>query len=241
MLKRLKHMLLPPYAKAAPTAFYRRDIGTMDVMHPMGPLSFRGETPRTAMHVGANTGQEFDAYRRYDFEQVTYVEPLPSAFKELTRRVNGHNGHLAVQALCMAQGGESVTLHVSNKGGLSSSVLGLGNVNTLHPEIEYVDHVETISTTVDEIVEEKLGGTAPELLILDTQGTEAEVLRGARKALTGRTRYVFCEISHRPLYENGCDESEITAILDEHGFVMIFKLLNRKGWGDALYVREQEA
>ena len=212
----------------------------LDVMHPMGPLSFRGERPRTAMHIGANTGQEFDAYRRFGFEQVTYVEPLPSAFQELERRIEGHAGHRAVQALCTASSGESVTLHVSNQQGLSSSVLELGNMTTLHPEIEYVEHLDLISTTVDAVVTTQLDGVGPELLILDTQGTEAEVLCGARKTLSGPTRFVFCEVSHQPLYENGCEEAEVTAFLKELGFAMMFKLLNQKGWGDAFYVREAD-
>lgn len=206
----------------------------------LGPLAFRGERPETVMHVGASSGQEFGSYQAFGMGRAVYVEPLDEAFALLKKRLSQAetaNVHIPVQALCLDRGGRKLRLNISNKDGVASSVLGLGRVRSLHPQIKYVGGQEVVSTTVDTVVEEVLAGHAPELLVIDTQGTELEVLKGSVRSLEGPTRFVFCEVSHKPLYEGGCEEVQVTAFLSRYGFHMVYLLLNHNGWGDALYAK----
>ncbi|MEW6272305.1 MAG: FkbM family methyltransferase, partial [Thermodesulfobacteriota bacterium] len=57
-----------------------------------------------------------------------------------------------------------------------------------------------------------------ELLKLDTQGTEHEILRGARRTLRERAVGVVCEVSFCELYRGQRLFSEVELLLRRHGF-----------------------
>lgn len=221
--------------------FYDRRHRRLRIDCALGPLSFRGERPKTLVHVGANTGQEFELYEKLGVEKAIYVEPLDDAFFALQQRLSRARRpgiHVPVQALCLSEKGRKAVLNVSNKGGLASSVLNLGRVRALHPEVEYLGMQEVYSTTIDAVMNEQFSHLLPELMVVDTQGTELEVLKGAVGCLRSGTRFVFCEVSDEPLYEHGCTEAQIGAFLSQFGFRLVYILLNGKGWGDALYVKD---
>ena len=57
---------------------------------------------------------------------------------------------------------------------------------------------------------------------LDTQGTELEILKGAREHLSaGRISVIKTEVSFLPVYRNQCTFSDIDQFLKEHGFVFV--------------------
>jgi FkbM family methyltransferase len=206
-----------------------------------GPLFFRNECPRTLIHVGANSGQEFELYKHAGVDKAVYVEPSKEAFLLLQQRLSKarpRNVHVAVQAICMSESGKQVQLNISNRAGVASSTLGLGRVRQLHPRIEYVGVEEMHTTTVDAIVDDAFSGIPPELMVVDTQGTELEVLKGAERSLGGGTRFVFCEVSDEPLYEGGCNRALLESFLARFDFRLIYLLLNSRGWGEALYARD---
>lgn len=76
------------------------------------------------------------------------------------------------------------------------------------------------TTTLDHILfEERADETFwGELLKLDTQGTEYEILDGARRTLAERTVAVVSEVSFCELYRGQRLFSEVELLLREHGF-----------------------
>jgi FkbM family methyltransferase len=61
-----------------------------------------------------------------------------------------------------------------------------------------------------------------DFLKLDTQGTELEILKGAREYLSsGRIAVVKTEVSLLPVYRNGCTFSEVDGFLKEHGYLFV--------------------
>ena len=74
-----------------------------------------------------------------------------------------------------------------------------------------------------------------DLLYMDTQGSELTVLKGASEFLK-QVRYIFTEVSLGGLYENDVTHMELTSHLNSRGFSLAFIYMNKKGWGDALYI-----
>ncbi len=57
-----------------------------------------------------------------------------------------------------------------------------------------------------------------EFIKIDTQGTEYEILEGAKRTLTERTVAVVCEVSFCELYKGQKLFSEVEMLMREHGF-----------------------
>jgi FkbM family methyltransferase len=199
-------------------------------------LSSFGMSPTGIIHVGANYGQEFEAYRDSGAETVVYVEPIPSIFAALKAKIGQAKGHFAVKAVCSARAGEKIQFNVASNSGESSSILALGNHSKIHPGITYVEQEEMTTTTVDNIVSEYLNGKPLNLLVLDVQGAELLVLRGAEETLK-KVDAVYTEISEQPLYEGGCTWPEINSFLSSFNFCLKHLSIGRSSYGDAFYLK----
>ncbi len=89
-----------------------------------------------------------------------------------------------------------------------------------------------------------------EFLKLDTQGTEYEILQGARRTLNERTVAIFCEVEFAQIYEGQNLFSDIDLLLHKHGFSFIgfdnMSYRSRTPWkgrerllhADALFIKD---
>lgn len=190
--------------------------------------------PSSLLHVGANDGDEADLYRRCLLERVLYVEPLPAAFATLNARIAGLPGHRAVQALCSDTDGETVDFNVSSNKGASSSMFPLGYHASVHKDITYTQTLRMTTTTVDTLT---AGGAERfDVLLLDVQGAEMKVLRGAPRTLAN-ARAVIAEVCEVPLYEGACTFDEVVDFLKPLGFRLKKVEINILRYGDAIFVR----
>jgi hypothetical protein len=115
-------------------------------------------------------------------------------------------------------------------------MLDLGNHAKLHPDVVYVDEQEMTTITLDELVFKQFPEAQFNLLVLDVQGAELLVLKGAIEMLKS-IHAIYTEVSEEPLYEHGCTWHEIDSFLRPFGFWMKNMSLSKNGWGDALYVK----
>lgn len=188
------------------------------------------------LHIGANEGQERHDYEASGASPCIYVEPVDAVFAKLAQNIDAMPGHTAVQAVCSDTEGESVTFNVASNGGQSSSFLALGAHAGFHPTITYTATQPMLTTTVDHLVERYSPRRVPNLLVVDAQGADLHVLRGAARSLRAIDG-VFVEASEEPLYAGGCTHSQITGFLEPFGFRMRWMVLDSQGHGEAFYCR----
>ncbi len=115
-------------------------------------------------------------------------------------------------------------------------MLDLGAHAEFYPTVRYAASQRMVTTTVDSLVDKLKLKQFPNLLVIDTQGADLKVLKGARKILSFIDG-VFVEISEEPLYKGGCVHEEITEFLRQFGLRMRWMQLNSNGHGDAFYCR----
>jgi FkbM family methyltransferase len=169
------------------------------------------------IHVGANVGQERETYEEYGVE-VLWFEPLPEVFEELQRNIQPYQRQRALRCLLADRVGQEYSFHIANNQGASSSLFELGRHAELHPEVSYVNTIPMVSSTLDAVMErERIDPGRYQALILDTQGSELLVLRGAAELLP-RLRYVRTEAADHESYAGGCILSEISTLLAVYGF-----------------------
>jgi FkbM family methyltransferase len=163
------------------------------------------------IHVGANTGQERDEYARYGLN-VLWIEPIPWVFDELKKEISLYASQRALEYLVLDEDGKRMTLHVSNNQGLSSSVMDLALHRDVWPSVHFTSDIEIQSYKLDTIIDrEHINLRDYDGLVLDTQGSELLVLKGAERVLRN-ARMVKVEVADFEAYA-GCPRPEQVADL----------------------------
>lgn len=194
--------------------------------------------PRGVVHVGAHLGQEGPTYREIGATNQLWVEPQPDVFEKLIANVPPSETVRHANVACGAEEGRlSLNIIPKNDAGLSSFLKPSPTLGQL-PETAVVDTVEVEVVRLDDLIaREGIDPGLHNLLVLDTQGFELEVLKGAPDFLRDHADYVFTEVSRRPLYENSCLEADIDAHLKPFGFERVYTRLSLADHGDALYIK----
>ncbi len=132
---------------------------------------------------------------------------------------------------------------------IGEHILGLGNgIHTWgeNCELDYMTEVETV--TLDELVKDHTL-PSPDILSMDTQGSEMPIMRGGQHSLRDALS-VICEVDFIELYDGQDVFPTQQIFLSEHGF-RLADILNTQYWhpgpaagigfltvGEALYFRD---
>lgn len=171
----------------------------------------------TLIHVGANEGQERDIYAKFDLT-VHWVEPIPTVFELLQTSVECFPKQRAYKALVLDRDDVTCTLHVASNAGASSSILELREHQQLWPDISFTHDISVKSTTLTTLVKTQsiqLGRHAA--LVLDTQGSELLILKGALELLH-HFEYIKAEVADFESYSGCCKLSELLTFMKQHDF-----------------------
>jgi FkbM family methyltransferase len=169
------------------------------------------------IHVGANTGQERDRYLDLGLA-VLWIEPVPEIFQELKMNLAGYAGQSALQGLITDRDDTDYEFHVANNRGESSSIFDLGLHQELWPKVAYERAITLKSTTLTSLVRRKgVDLLKYQALILDTQGSELLVLRGADPILPS-FRFIKLEVADFESYKGCCQLRDVEQHLAPRGF-----------------------
>jgi FkbM family methyltransferase len=193
------------------------------------------------IHIGANSGQERERYAALGLN-VLWVEPNPPVFEALRSNLSAFPRQRAFRYLLAAEDGAEYTLHIANNEGASSSIFEFARHREIWPEVHYTHDIQVTATTLARLIEiEKIDLRDYGALVLDTQGSELLILRGAIPVL-GSFRFVKTEVADFESYAGCCQIGELRSFMRQHGFAMSRKqpFAVREGVGtyyDVLFAR----
>lgn len=175
------------------------------------------------LHVGANHGQEAETYAHAG-KPAVWVEALPEVFKSLQENIARHRNQRALNATLSDRSGEKLSFHVSEQGGLQSSLYPPGGeMKRSFSQVRFVREIEVETLTASDLYErERLGDLDLDYLVLDVQGAELRVLKGFG-TLLGRFRYLEVEFSRKDVYKGGVLFDELRAFLSGAGFSLMLE------------------
>lgn len=169
------------------------------------------------VHVGANQGQERDQYAALGLA-VLWVEPIPEVFSMLQENIAGFPNQRALQYLITDREDQPYTFNIANNLGRSSSILDFKLHKDIWPSVQFTHSVTLRSRTLAGVLaEEKIDPSLFQALVIDTQGSELLVMRGAGSYL-GQFQFIKTEVADFEAYEGCCQLDEVTAFLAGHGF-----------------------
>jgi FkbM family methyltransferase len=196
---------------------------------------------RGVIHVGANFGQERDLYKTYGLN-VVWIEPIPEVFDGLKTLIHSYPNQKAFCYLVTDIDDGEYLFHVSNNEGQSSSIYDLADHKEIWPDVTYSKTITLKSITLSSLIKkEHLEMNKYDTLILDTQGSELLILKGAISLLP-YIEYVKAEVADFESYAGCCKLSEMDQFFEEHNFRRIAKVgfAYKEGVGayyDVLYVK----
>jgi FkbM family methyltransferase len=207
----------------------------------MFPLdSFLKNVPGV-IHIGANTGQESKRYASLGLN-VLWIEPIPAVFEVLRSNIASFANQRACCKLLAADHGTRYTFHVANNGGASSSILDFSKHGEIWPDVRFTHDIHIEATTLARLIDsEQIDIRSYGALILDTQGSELLVLKGA-VPLLDNFRFIQTEVADFESYAGCCQLDELTDFMRRYGFRLARKspFADRRGIGtyfDVLYRR----
>lgn len=193
------------------------------------------------LHLGANTGQEAEAYQAQGIKSVIWVEADPTLFIGLKRHLlkvsNKTTTHHPICACVSDEDGQEVKFHIASNGGQSSSFLDFGTHAREHPTVRFTRDIRLRTLRVDTILlDADLELRGSWFLNADLQGAELMALKGMGNLLYG-FNYAYIEVNERHLYKGCALVGEIDAYLLKYGLIGVEVKMTGSGWGDKFYHR----
>jgi FkbM family methyltransferase len=169
------------------------------------------------IHVGAHVGQERDLYARYGLN-VLWLEPNPQVFERLAEGIKDYPAQKALPYLATDVEGKEYTFFISSNEGASSSILAPGEVKELWPEVTFTKTIALKSVTLSSLVARgEIEINRYDGLVMDTQGSELLVLKGAMDLLD-RFKFIKTEASDFEVYKGCCQLADLDTFLKARGF-----------------------
>jgi FkbM family methyltransferase len=172
------------------------------------------------LDVGANDGAYALELRRGGYRgRIWSYEPLHEAFADLERAAADDDLWKTVNCACGAKAG-SAKINVAKNSYSSSLLPMLQTCSANAPDAEYTSEEIISVCSLDDGVMPSLSLKDKVWLKIDTQGYEAEVLRGATR-LMPHIQALECELSLVPLYDGQMLIDEMISMVYRLGFRMV--------------------
>jgi FkbM family methyltransferase len=174
------------------------------------------------IHVGANAGQERRIYAKYNLN-VLWVEANPEVFEKLQQNIKPYPLQIAVNRLITERDDVDHIFHIANNDGESSSILELHDHKIIWPDVKFERDISLKSITLDSLINKLKKRIAEyQALVIDTQGAELLVLKGATEILRN-LEYVKVEVPDFESYSGCAKVDDLVEFLKKFQFRLIRK------------------
>jgi FkbM family methyltransferase len=191
------------------------------------------EHAKGIIHIGGHIGQERDQYAQHGLD-VVWLEPNPALFEVLCENIREYPGQRAFCELVGRRDGEEVDFLISSNNGASSSILKPKGHLEMHPQVGFDQSLKMTTMTLPEIARKHaIDLDGYDAMLLDTQGSELMIIRGAESILDG-FRWVKSEAADFESYQGCATKKEMTAYFQDHGYKLIHseRIARHKGLGN---------
>lgn len=182
-----------------------------------GPFDNFLKDSNGVIHIGANIGQEKDHYKKFKVKRVLWIEADPNTFKKLKKNIKQYKNQKALNYL-LNNKKKNIIFNVSNFGGNASSIFNFSEHKKMHPDVKFTKKIMLKSYTFEEMIaKERIIIKDYNTLIMDTQGSELLILKGAKKFIH-QFKYIKLETSDYEIYKKAPILKTITSFLKLHNF-----------------------
>jgi len=192
-------------------------------------------TPKGVIQVGSHWAEEHDVLLEIGIKKFVYIEPCKDAFEVLKNKFDNNPDVILFNCAC----GEIETemeMYVSpNNQGQSNSLLKPLLHLEQHPEVQFTETEMVKVIPLDKLPFDR---SDYDLLVMDTQGAEGLVLRGAVETLA-TIDSIYTECNNGQTYEGNMELDQMEKFLNAYGFELkeTFWPSNNWTWGDCFLTK----
>lgn len=185
-------------------------------------------SPSTVLHVGAHYGQDRRSYLLLGVKEIIWGEASKAAAAKLRARFPEDK---VVEGIFWDKSGLQMNFFESVETQNSSAIKPIN--------LESFSLISGLTVTVDEVMSQKSSSDMI-LIVLDVQGAEMNVLKGATETLK-RAKYIVIEIAlHSQGYEIAPTEKEFDTFMKNQGFTKSIDRVSHDGsYKDQLYIKNR--
>lgn len=155
-----------------------------------------------------------------------------SRIRLISKAINSFTGRCLFYPIDPAR---TVTTWPDGNPGASSLFTATGD----YPVEKYVQNKIDVDCIRLDVLCQQLEIDVIDLVWMDLQGAELLALQSAG-VLLDKVRYIFTEVSHRPIYNGQCLFADIDAYLTAHGFRLCTKIDRNRWQQDVIYENTRE-
>jgi len=198
--------------------------------------------PKGVIHVGAHWAEEHDDYVANGIERFVYIEPCKDAYDILLHKFS------VIDRLSSLYSIDDVTCYnvacgsYETKGVMYVSHDNQGQSNSLlEPDLHLQQHKEVVfndAEIVEVVTLDSLKVTG-DFLVMDCQGYEGEILKGADETLK-QVNIIYTEVNNGSTYKGNMLIQDVDELLALYGFKRVETYWPSPNWtwGDAVYIKE---
>jgi FkbM family methyltransferase len=196
------------------------------------------------IHVGGHLGEEREPYARHGLN-VLWIEPMEEYFAQLVKAIAPFPKQKALCRLITDLDDQDYPFHISSNNGESSSILDLAKHKEIWTDVTYVKTLILKSVSLSTLIErERINLALYDALVMDTQGSELLVLKGAQNILAN-FKFIKTEAADFEVYKGCCQLVDLDEFLAGQGFrrckTVRFRGKQDLGWCyDAVYCRTRK-
>ncbi len=198
-------------------------------------LLFLSSKVKGIIHIGAHNLEELPEYLKGKVKKIIWIEANPEKYNFIEERLKRYE-NMTLGKFAAGQKNDFHTLNLANNG-QSSSMLEFGTHKISYPEINYIGQIQVEIKPLDNWIDENFSNKDEYNFInIDIQGYELEALKGMPHQLN-IAEYVYMEVNFEEVYL-GCSQlKDIDKFLFDFGFIRVGLRKTDKGWGDAIYTK----
>ena len=170
------------------------------------------------LHIGASFGQEADFYQSLN-AKVLWIEAIPWVYEELLLKSTRFQNQFVINALLGATNREKVDFYLASNNFESSSIFQFGK-DFRSNSVTMNDCVKLPMIRLDSL-EIPIPISNFEHWVIDVQGAELNVLKGAGELIKG-CKSLKIEVSTKEIYELGSRWEELNSFLESLGFLVLW-------------------
>lgn len=208
------------------------------------------------IQVGAHYAEEHDIFVQLGVKNIVYIEPCKDAYEKMLTHIWGD---FVAVALLKFENHERIA-SITDGGGIITINTACGNEDTeidmftsndnqgqsnslLKPELHLRQHPEVRFTSIEKVKVIPLDKLTFKkenynLLMMDVQGAEGLVLKGATETLK-HIDIIYTEVNRGQTYEGNMEIDEMDEFLQPFGFERVETYWPSPNWtwGDAIYIK----
>ena len=193
------------------------------------------------IHVGANLGQERYIYD-YFMLDVIWFEPIPIIFNKLKENLREFPNQIAFKNLITDKDKKSYDFLIADNYA-SSSIFEFHLHKSIWPSIKQNKKISLESLTLNTFFEKNnIDPNNYDTIIMDTQGSELLVLKGAKNILK-KIKFIKTEVSDFESYKGCCQLKDIDKFMKRNGFKAVIKSCFKRheagNYYDVLYEKKK--